>query len=143
MVIGHHHTYVRPKLKVIRHFVRRPCKRYLRPAKLPVFPALLGKHLSPSQRRGAPFQALARGEGTNSARLFTPWERNALAKSKVNQIPWAHSYDPRVDLLTDLKNMAVCQEWDKHTEYIKARFQFSKAYIGSFQKTSIPPPQRK
>jgi hypothetical protein len=39
---------------------------------------------------------------------------------------------PRVDLLTDLKNMAVCQEWDKHTEYIKhikARFQFSKAYI--------------
>jgi hypothetical protein len=34
-----------------------------------------------------------------------------------------------VDLLTDLKNMAVCQEWDKYTEYIKARFQFSKAYI--------------
>jgi integrase len=32
-------------------------------------------------------------------------------------------------LLTDLKNMAVCQEWDKHTENIKARFQFSKAYI--------------
>jgi hypothetical protein len=38
--------------------------------------------LSPSQRRGAPF----RGEGTNSARLFTPGERNALAKSKVHQI---------------------------------------------------------
>jgi hypothetical protein len=35
-----------------------------------------------------------------------------------------------VDLLTDLKNMAViCEEWDKHTEDIKARFQFSKAYI--------------
>jgi hypothetical protein len=27
------------------------------------------------------------------------------------------------------KNMAVCQEWDKHTEDIKAIFQFSKAYI--------------
>ena len=35
----------------------------------------------------------------------------------------------KVDLLADLKNMAVCQEWDKHTEDIKARFQFSKAYI--------------
>jgi hypothetical protein len=51
----------------------------------------------------------------------------ALAKSKVHQIPWAHEYDPRVDLLTDLKNMAACQEWDKHIEDIKARFQFSKA----------------
>jgi hypothetical protein len=70
------------------------------------------------------FRALARGEGTNSARLFTP-----LAKSKVHQIQWAHGYDPRVDLLTDLKNMAVCQEWDKHIEDIKARFKFSKAYI--------------
>jgi hypothetical protein len=27
----------------------------------------------------------ARGEGTNSARLFTPGERKALAKSKVHQ----------------------------------------------------------
>ena len=35
---------------------------------------------SPSQRRGALFRALARGEGTNSARLFTPGERKALAK---------------------------------------------------------------
>jgi hypothetical protein len=25
--------------------------------------------------------------------------------------------------------MAVYQEWDKHTEIIKARFQFSKTYI--------------
>ena len=47
----------------------------------------------------------------------------------VHQIPWAHGYDQRVDLLTDLKNMVVCQEWNKHNEYIKARFQFSKAYI--------------
>jgi hypothetical protein len=56
----------------------------------------------------------------------------ALAKSKVHQIPWAHGYDQKVDLSTDLKNMAVGQEWEKHTEYIKcikARFQFSKAYI--------------
>jgi hypothetical protein len=30
-------------------------------------------------------RALARGEGTNSARLFTPGEREALAKSKVHQ----------------------------------------------------------
>jgi hypothetical protein len=86
-------------------------------------------YLSPSQRRGAPFRAYAQGESTNSTRLFTPGERNALAKSKVHQIPWAHGYDPRVDLLTDLKNMAVRQEWDKHTEYIKPSFQFSKAYI--------------
>jgi hypothetical protein len=40
---------------------------------------------SPSLRRGAPFRALARGEGTHSARLFTPGEREALAKSKVHQ----------------------------------------------------------
>jgi hypothetical protein len=73
--------------------------------------------------------ALARGEGTNSTWLFTTGERNALAKSKVHQIPWAHGYDPRLDLLTDLKNMAVCQEWHKNAEHIKARFQFSKAYI--------------
>ena len=41
--------------------------------------------VSPSQRRGAPFRALAWGEGTNFARLFTPGEREALAKSKVYQ----------------------------------------------------------
>jgi hypothetical protein len=41
--------------------------------------------LSPSQRRGAPFRASARGEGSNSPRLFTPGEREALAKSKVHQ----------------------------------------------------------
>jgi hypothetical protein len=41
----------------------------------------------------------------------------------------AHGYDPKVDLLTDLNNMAVFQEWDKHTVDIKAIFQFSKAYI--------------
>ena len=29
-------------------------------------------------------------EGTNYARLFTPGERNALAKSKVHQISWSH-----------------------------------------------------
>ena len=42
--------------------------------------------LSPSQRRGAPFRALARGEGiyTNSTRLFTPGERKALAFINVN-----------------------------------------------------------
>ena len=30
--------------------------------------------------------AQARGEGTNSARLFTPGETKALAKSKVHQL---------------------------------------------------------
>ena len=29
-VNGHHHTHARPKLKVIGHFVRRPCKRYFK-----------------------------------------------------------------------------------------------------------------
>jgi hypothetical protein len=32
-------------------------------------------------------------------------------------------------ILTALKNMAVWEEWDKHNEDVKARFQFSKAYI--------------
>ena len=41
-------------------------------------------------RAGAPFRALARGEGTNSARLFTPGEREALAKSKVHQ--WSRAW---------------------------------------------------
>jgi hypothetical protein len=41
--------------------------------------------LSLSQQRGAPFRALARGEGANSDRLFTSGERKALAKSKVHQ----------------------------------------------------------
>ena len=42
--------------------------------------------LSPSRRHEAPC------EGTNSPppRLFTPGERNALAKSKVHQISWVH-----------------------------------------------------
>jgi hypothetical protein len=79
----------------------------------------------------APFRALARGEGTNSARLFTPGERNALAKCKVNQISWAHGYDPRVDLLTDLKNMAVCQEWDNRISTLSLRIL--KQYF-NFQK---------
>jgi hypothetical protein len=64
------------------------------------------------------------GEGTNSARLFTPGERNAIAKSKVHQISWAHGYDPRVDLLTDLKNMADCQEWDEQD------FNFQRQIFG-------------
>ena len=70
---------------------------------------------SPSQRCGAPFQALARGEGTISARLFTPGERDALAKSKVHQRSraWVTNRGWWVVILTDLKNMAVCQEWDK------------------------------
>ena len=34
-------------------------------------------YMTPSQRREAPFRASARGEGTNSARLFTPGKRKA------------------------------------------------------------------
>ena len=37
--------------------------------------------LSQSQRREAPFRALARGEGPNSARLFTPWKSEVPAPS--------------------------------------------------------------
>jgi hypothetical protein len=53
---------------------------------------------SPNQRHGAPF----RGEGTNSARLFTPGERKALAKCEVHQTLRAAGYDPRVDLSVPL-----------------------------------------
>jgi hypothetical protein len=51
----------------------------------------------------------ADGEGTNSPRLFTPGEREALAKSKVHQISraWPTNNDLEwVVILTDLKNMA-------------------------------------
>jgi hypothetical protein len=65
-----------------------------------------GLKLFPSQRRGAPFRALARGEGTNSVRQFTRWERNGLAKSKVHQILRAHG----VWVVISSQNMAVCQE---------------------------------
>ena len=73
--------------------------------------------LSPSQ-----------GEGTNSARLFIPGERKALAKSKVHQVPRARDYGSWVDL-TDLKNMAVHQEWDKQD------FNFQKHIFGKSRFT--------
>jgi hypothetical protein len=62
----------------------------------------LVENQSPSRRREAPC------EGTNSPWLFTPGERKALAKSKVRQLSRARDYGSWVDLLTDLKNMAVC-----------------------------------
>jgi hypothetical protein len=46
--------------------------------------------LSPSQRRGASFRALARGESTNSDGLFATGEREAIAKSKVHQ--WSRAW---------------------------------------------------
>jgi hypothetical protein len=46
-------------------------------------------------------------------------------------------YGSWVDLLTDLKNMAVCQEGDKHTEDIKAKFQFSNACIWTMSFEAI------
>ena len=42
----------------------------------------------PTARSAVP--GVSRGEGTNSARLFTSGERNALAKSKVHQISRAN-----------------------------------------------------
>jgi hypothetical protein len=78
--------------------------------------------LSPSQQRGTPFRTQVQGEGTNSARLFTPGERNALAKSKVHQILWAHGYYPRVDLPTDLKNTLDCHG---NGEYWLANLNFA------------------
>jgi hypothetical protein len=68
----------------------------------------LDKFLIPEPTALPPFRALSRGEGTNSDRLFTPGERKALAKSKVHQLSRARDYGSWVDLLTDLKNMAVC-----------------------------------
>jgi hypothetical protein len=64
-----------------------------------------------------------RDEDANSERLFTPGESKALAKSKVRQGLWARDYGSWVDL-TDLKNMAVCQEWDKQD------FNFPKHIFG-------------
>jgi hypothetical protein len=64
--------------------------------------------LSPSRRREAPC------EGTNSPRLFTPWETKALAESKVHQISRAwvanRGWSSVVVILTDLKYMADCHE---------------------------------
>jgi hypothetical protein len=37
-----------------------------------------------------PVPCVSPGEGTNSVRLFTPRERNALAESKVHKISRAH-----------------------------------------------------
>jgi hypothetical protein len=56
------------------------------------------------------------GEGTNSARLFTPGERKALAKCEVHQTSRAYGYDPRVDLkkTTDLKKIADCYRNGEH-----------------------------
>jgi hypothetical protein len=66
-------------------------------------------------------------------RLFTPGEGNALAKSKVHQISRARDYGSWVDLLTDLKNMAVCQEWDKQD------FNFQK-HISGLENTCMQKP---
>jgi hypothetical protein len=73
-------------------------------------------------------RVLVRGEGTNSARLFTPGERKALAKPKVHQVPRARDYGSWVDL-TDLKNIAVRQEWDKPD------FNFQKHIFGKSRFT--------
>ena len=46
------------------------------------------------------------GEGTNSARLFTPWESETLAKSKVYQLSrGCMGHQPRVVIFTDLRNI--------------------------------------
>ena len=57
----------------------------------------------PTARSAVP--GVTRGEGTNSARPFTPGERNALAKSKVHEISQAHGVWVVINggHLTDLK----------------------------------------
>ena len=80
----------------------------------------------PSQRRGGPFRALAWGEGTNSARLFTPGKRKALAKSRVHQWSRAREYGSLVDLLTDLKNMAVYHEWISTQRILFGKLRFTQ-----------------
>ena len=51
----------------------------------------------PTARSAVP--GVARGEGTTSARLFTPGKRKALAKFEVRTV-----------VISDLKNMADYQE---------------------------------
>jgi hypothetical protein len=71
-------------------------------------------NFSTSQRREAPFRAQARGEGTNSAWLFTPGKTKALAKSKVHQWSraWVINGVERVTILTvaDCHSEADCHE---------------------------------
>ena len=47
------------------------------------------------------------GEGTNSARLFTPAERNALAKSKVHQISRAHGVWVVISLISKMRRTMI------------------------------------
>jgi hypothetical protein len=65
---------------------------------------------------------------TNSARLFILGEKKALAKSKVVSC-MVMVYGWTSDLLIDLKNMTVCQEWDK--QY----FNFQKHIFGKLFHT--------
>jgi hypothetical protein len=70
---------------------------------------------NPRTNGEAPFWALPWGEDTNSTRLFTSIRgKESIRKSKV--VSW-------VDLLTDLKNMVVCQEWNKQD------FNFQNVYL--------------
>jgi hypothetical protein len=93
-----------------------------------------GEILSPSRQREAPC------EGTNSARLFTPGERNAPAKSKVHQISWAHGSPfmcgrhryRRPRLLTLM--YSITHATRKH-EYSKWRLNRSKI-IGRYREKS-------
>jgi hypothetical protein len=65
----------------------------------------------------------ARGEGTNSARLFTPRETKALAKSKVHQWlrAWVSNSVEWVVILTDLK---ICSglSWIANTDWLDLKF---------------------
>jgi hypothetical protein len=87
--------------------------------------------LSPSQRRRAPFRVLARGEGTNSARLFTPGERNALAKSKVHQISWAHGNDPRAASSLISKIWLFARSGISTLRILKQDFNFQKHLLAT------------
>jgi hypothetical protein len=62
--------------------------------------------LSSSQRRQRRSGRKPGARGTNSARLFTPWKRKALSLKFIDNRVWTV-------ILTDLKKMAVFQEWRK------------------------------
>ena len=59
-------------------------------------------------------------ESTNSDRLFTPGERNALAKSKVHQISWA------ISLISQIWRIAT-EEWNKQ-DFNFQRQMFGKSF---------------
>jgi hypothetical protein len=70
---------------------------------------------NPRASGGSAVPGVSRGEGTNSGRLITPGERNALAKSKVHQISRAHG----VWLVISLISKYGCSQGVKEAKILK------------------------